>query len=220
MSALDTIQSFYTEAAASVLPLHRAIIFLAGFTASLAYTHPIGTSIFGTMLSFKLVDFTSLTRQPLSSASIGNIIAGAILVGLGWSFSKLVLAIVFRIAAKSTRLWSRVESSPNRRFMRNVETIADQQAAISLLDSLLKGPLVRLKSLNSFSEFCASIALLGCIAGLRGSRIDFAVGSIFAFATLMSTVIAVNVFLADCLGPSLLRAELLGRKRPTPLAHE
>jgi hypothetical protein len=220
MSALDEVKGIYTDAAANLLPLHRAIVFAIGFFMSLALSRRHSASMTLSMLNTRLVDISSFSKPPLAGARVADVAAGIALVVLSWLASRIILAVVFRVAARSTSLWERVESSQSHKVVRNVQNLADHQSAVSLLDTLLKGPKARLRMLNALSELCAGIALVNVFSGIRGSNADLGIGTGFAVIATVVNILAVNYFFADCFGPLLLRAELLGAKKPRPWSDE
>lgn len=220
MSALDEVKTIYTDAAATLLPLHRAIVFTIGFFTSLVLSRIHSASITFSMLNTRLVDISSFSKPPLAGARVADVAAGIALVVISWYSSRLILAAAFQVAARSTHLWERVQSSPNYNLVRNVHNLADQQSAVALLDSLLKGPRARLRMLNALTEICSGIALVNFFSGIRGSTADFWIGVGFAVAAIVTTILAVNYFLSDCFGPLLLRSELLGAKKPRPWTGE
>jgi hypothetical protein len=216
MSAWDSISSTYVEAATSALPLHRAVIFVAGFGGSLAVRQQTHLSIFETVARIPLSELISLSTGPFSKAVFADVLIGVALVTSSWIFSRLVLRTVFALAARSTNLWERARISAAQAPIDPKQSLADRQAALELIDKSLDEPRARLRSRGSAAELIGGLGLGYLLASHWGNLLDGLLGAVLALVSISLQVGSVQLFLSDYLGPAMLKAQLQGRK-PTGL---
>jgi hypothetical protein len=95
-------------------------------------------------------------------------------------------------------------------------SVPERQGLIQFLDLSLSEPKKALQKLNATVEISLAASIVCMLTGLRGSRLDLLLFAIFLISSVIVGAVSVHLFLADYFGLSLLRAELLGRKRPTP----
>lgn len=215
MSIWESVGSSYLEAAKIAFPLHRLVVFAAGFVGSVAVgtqTHP---SVAETIARLKLVDLASI-RGPLANSALLNIILGIGLVILGWAFSRASLIAVFNLAARGTRLQDRVKRPLGPRDPLR-DTASDRQAAVSLIESSLEEPRVRLRALNAFAEMLFGLGSGALIAWLWGNWLDLSIGLLSLLIAVVLDFISVHLFIAEYYGLAFFRAQLQGRKPPDPL---
>ena len=218
MSAWEAVSSTYVEAATAALPLQRIVVFAVGFIGSLAVASQTHVSVLETAAKIELSKLTSLTAGPLAFASIGNVLIGLGLVVLAWALSRGLLWSVFALGAKSTDLWSRVNAAKQSKSDQPFMEPAERQATVALLDASLLETRARLRVMSAFAEMLCGL-FAGCsISFVWGNALDLAMGLCFFVAALGLHTAAVRLFLAEYFGPALLRAQLQGRRPPTPLS--
>lgn len=217
MSAWEAVSSTYVEAATAALPLQRIVVFAVGFIGSLAVTTQTHLSVLETVAKLELSKLTSLSTGPLAQASIGNVLIGFGLVALAWALSRSLLWTVFTLGAKSTDLWSRVDAVKLPKADQPFMEPAERQAAVALLDSSLLETRGRLRAMSAFAELLCGLSV-GCSIGfVWGNALDLVSGLCLFAAALGLHTAAVRLFLSEYFGPALLRAQLQGRRAPTPL---
>lgn len=218
MSAWETVSSTYVEAASLALPLHRVVVFAAGFFGSLSVASETHLSVLETVLRIELSSLTSLNSGPLALASIGNVFFGFGLVFLAWALSRGLLWAVFTMGAKATNLWSKVDEANKKYDDRRFIEAAERQASVSLIEASLQETRARVRACNAFAEIFCGLGV-GCSIGyLWGNVLDLLVGFCSFAIALTLHVVAVRIFLAEYFGPALLKAQLQGRRPPTPLS--
>lgn len=212
MSLWDSVGTTYVEAATSALPLHRAIVFGAGFMGSLAVRQQTHLSIFETLARIPLSDMASLTTGPLSKAVFADVLLGVVVAAGGWLFSRVVLRCVFALAARSTDLWARVRDATAQVPIDPSLPLADRQKAMELIDASLVEPRARLRSRGAAAELLGGMGI-GCLLATHwGNVLDASLGVAFALVAVGLHVSSVQLFLADYFGPALLKAQLQGKK--------
>lgn len=216
MPAWDSIGTTYIEAATSALPLHRAVVFAAGLGGSLAVRQQTHLSIFETVARLPLSELASLSTGPLSKAVFADLLLGVALVTGGWLLSRLVLRAVFALAAKSTNLWDRARASAAQTPIDPRQSLADRQAALELIDKSLDEPRSRLRSRGAAAELIGGLGLGCLVAAHWGNVLDGLLGVVFVTVAVGLQFSSVQLFLADYLGPAMLKAQLQGRKPPSP----
>ena len=217
MSAWEAVSSTYVAAATAALPLQRIVVFVVGFVGSLAVTSQTHLSVLETIAKIELSKLTSLTTGPLALASIGNVLIGLGLVVVAWALSRSLLWAVFALGAKSTDLWSRVSAAKSGKSDQPFMEPSERLAAVALLDASLLETRARLRAMSAFAELLCGL-FAGCSIGFFwGNALDLAVGLCFFAAAFGLHIAAVRLFLAEYFGPALLRAQLQGRRHPTPL---
>lgn len=218
MSVWDSIGTTYVEAATSTLPLHRVVVFTAGFVGSLAVHQQTHLSIFETIARTPLTDLTSFSNGPLGKAEFSNVLLGVALAFLGWCFSRLVLRATFALAARSTNLWERARTSIANAPGDLHHSLSERQTALELIDKSLSEPRARLRSRCAVAELLGGLGI-GCfIAAYWGNLLDSLIGTVMTCASIFLQVSAVQLFIADYLGPAMLKAKLQGRRPPDPTA--
>lgn len=216
MSVWDSIGTTYVEAATSTLPLHRVLVFTAGFVGSLAVHQQTHLSIFETIARIPLSDLTSLSNGPLGKAVFADVLLGIALAFLGWCFSRVVLRTTFALAARSTNLWERARTSTTNAPSDPHQSLSERQTALELIDKSLIEPRARLRSRCAAAELLGGLGI-GCLIGAHwGNLLDVLLGTVMTVASVGLQVSAVQLFISDYLGPAMLKAKLQGRKPPDP----
>ncbi len=214
MSVWDSISTTYVEAATSALPLHRAVVFATGLGGSLAVRQQTHLSIFETVARIPLSELASLSAGPLGNAVFADVLFGIALVTSGWLFSRLVLWVVFTLAARSTNLWERASAAQTP--IDPQQSLADRQAALDLIDKSLSEPRARLRARGAAAELLGGVGI-GCLVGAYwGNVLDGLLGAVWLLVSIGLQVSSVRLFLADYLGPAMVKAQLQGRKPSGP----
>jgi len=146
-----------------------------------------------------------------------SLLAGFMLVLISWVATQLLINCLFSVVASVTKVWERADKI-RRGFVPANEPISvpERQALIQFLDLSLSEPKKALQNLNAAVELILALSIVCMLTGLRGSRLDLLLFAIFLIGAVVVGAVSIHLFLADYFGLSLLRAELLGRKRPTP----
>ncbi len=216
MSAWESIGTTYVEAATSALPLHRAVVFAAGFGGSVAVNQQTHLSIFETIARIPLSELASLSTGPFSKAVFADVLFGVALMASAWIFSRLVLWGIFALAARSTDLWERARVSETQTPIDPQQSLADRQSAMELIDKSLEEPRARLRSRSAAAELIGGLGLGCLIAAHWGNMLDSLLGVVLVVVSVSLQVGSVQLFLAEYLGPSMLKARLQGRKPKGP----
>ena len=216
MSLWDSVSTTYVEAATSALPLHRAVLFAAGVLGSIAVHHQTHLSIFETVAQLPLADIASLSTGPLSKATMADVLVGIAAAIIGWAYSRLTLQLVFALAARSTDLKARFAVAEAQAPIDANQPLADRQKAMELIDSSLKEPRTRLRSLGAAAELTGGFAIASLVACFWGNALDLACGTVLVFVALGIQISSVRLFLNDYLGPASYKARLQGKKPPVP----
>lgn len=217
MSIWDSVGTTYVEAATTALPLHRVIVFGIGFIGSLAIKNQTHLSILETVASLPLNDLTSFSIGPFREAIFADVLVGIFLAASGWFVSRVLLRIIFGLAARSTNLWKRVTESelPIGRS----QSLAERLQLVELIDSSLIETRAHLRSLSAGSELLCAL-VVGCLLASHWGNVLDVLGGVVSLATaLIVNAASVRIFLADYFGPSLLKAQLQGKKASSLNAH-
>lgn len=216
MSTWETVGTTYVEAVTSAMPLHRALVFATGFSGSLAVRDQTHLSIVETLARVPLSNLTSLATGPLSKAIFADVLLGIALVVGGWVLARLVLRAVFALAARSTKLWERAGASAAQSPLDLTQSLSDRQAALDLIEKSLDEPRSRLRVRAAAAEVTAGFGI-GCLAATYwGNVLDGLLGAFLLMLLIALQVSSVRLFLADFLGPAIVKARLLGREPPIP----
>ena len=216
MSTWDSIGSTYIEAVTSALPLHRSIVFIAGFGGSVTVRQQTHLSIFETMAQIPLSELVSLSIGLFSKAVFADVLFGVALMARGWILSRVLLWTVFSLAARSTDLWERARVSAMQTPIDPQQPLADRQSALELIEKSLSEPRARLRSRGAAAELIGGLGLGYLIAAYWGNIIDGLLGTVLVLISAGLQVGSVQLFLAEYLGPAMLKARLQGRKPNGP----
>lgn len=217
MSAWESIGKSYGEAISGVFPLHRALVFAIGVIFSEAARKPLYTSIAKSILSYEASRIFFGQNSMVANMQVMSLLAGLLLVLVSWGATQLLINFLFSVVASVTKVWDRVD-----RIKRNFVTtnapmsVPERQGLIQFLDLSLSEPKKALQKLNATVEISLAASIACMLTGIRGSSLDLLLFAIFLISSVIVGAVSVHLFLADYFGLSLLRAELLGRKRPTP----
>lgn len=216
MSAWESFGSTYVEAATSALPLHRLVVFAAGFVGSIAVSNQTHRSLFETVARYSLSSLTDFKDGPLSTATFANLLVGAGLVMIGWLAARILLWLIFAAASRSTDLHSRAAAARSVSTVKAADPISDRQAMVALIDSSLEQPRAQIRALNTAMELSLALAIGFSAAAWWGNRLDAAIGFALLLVSVMLGVSSVRLFLAEYFGAAMLRAQLQGRRTPSP----
>lgn len=216
MSVWDSIGTTYVEAATSTLPLHRVAVFAVGFVSSVSVNQQTHLSIFETIVSIPVTELTSLSNGLLGKAVLADVLFGISLSLFGWIFSRLVLRTIFALAARSTDLWERMQRSGAALHTHPLQSLSERQTALEFIEKSLSEPRARLRSLCAAAELLGGLGVGFLIAAFWGNIIDGILGVAICIVAIGLQVSAVQLFIADYLGPAILKAKLQGRKHPEP----
>lgn len=217
MSAWESFGSTYVEAATSTLPLHRLLIFAAGFLGSIALSNQTHLSIFESVARLNLSGLADLKSGPLSTASLANLFVGAGLVLVGLVAARILLWLVFAAASKATDLHKRASAARTTSMVKPSDPIADRQAMVALIDSSLEQPRSQIRAINTAMELSLALAIGFIAVAWWGNRLDVAIGLTLLLASVVLGIVSVRLFLAEYFGPAMLRAQLQGRRTPSPV---
>lgn len=217
MSPWESIGKSYGEAIAGVFPLHRALVFGISVLFSEASRQPSHTSIVKSILSYEATRLFFGRNSMVANMQVMSLLAGFMLVLVSWVATQLLINCLFSVVASVTKVWERADKI-RRGFVPANEPISvpERQALIQFLDLSLSEPKKALQNLNAAVELILALSIVCMLTGLRGSRLDLLLFAIFLIGAVVVGAVSIHLFLADYFGLSLLRAELLGRKRPTP----
>ncbi len=216
MSVWDSIGTTYVEAATSTLPLHRAAVFAVGFVCSVSVNQQTHLSIIETIASIPVSELTSFSNGLLGKAVLADVLIGISLTLIGWIFSRLVLRTIFALAARSTDLWERMQISGTTPHIHPLQSLSERQTALEFIDRSLSEPRARLRSLCATAELLGGLGVGCLIAAFWGNILDGILGVAICSIAVGLQVSAVQFFIADYLGPAMLKAKLQGRKAPEP----
>lgn len=216
MSLWDSVGSTYVEAAAAALPLHRLVIFGASFLTVFAVENDSGAGVIKVVMGLSLLDLASTTTGPLVPATIGYVTMAVGAVLLSWLASRVMLRVLFSLAAKATQLWSRVADLESRSNISSEMSLTDRQTAATLLETSLRGTRQRLRATNAFAEMFCGLGAVLTIASHWGETMDLVVGIVMILLSIVLHFGAIRIFLAEYFGPALFKARLQGRDPPVP----
>lgn len=216
MSVWDSVGTTYVEAATSALPLHRVVVFIAAVLGSLAVRHQTHLSILETVANISVLELTAISTGVFSRAVLADAAVGFAVVLGGWAFARVTLLVIFALAARSTDLWDRVREASKNLKVDSTQPLADRQAAMEIIDASLADPKARLRSFAAAAELAAGCGM-GCLAASYWGNILDALTGIFLVAVTASIQVhSVRLFLAEYFGPALLKAQLQGKRPPSP----
>lgn len=216
MSAWESFGSTYLEAASSALPLHRLLVVASGFIGSVAVANQTHLSVFETVASLSLLGLLDLKSGPFASATLANVFAGIGLAFIAWIGSRALLRAVFSAAAGLTKLHQRVAEVMAASKTKSTDPLSDRQAMVALIDSALEQPRAHIRALNAGMEFSLALALGLSASAWWGNLLDFSLAFAFLAVSVGLAFTSVKVFLSDYLGAAMLRAQLQGRRAPSP----
>jgi hypothetical protein len=150
----------------------------------------------------------------------GGIILDAVREGAGAVLDRIAGSIrpVFEaaLAARSTDLWERMRISRASQHNNQLQSFSERQTALEFIDKSLSEPRARLRSLCAVAELLGGLGVGCLIAAFWGNILDGILGAAISSVAIGLQVSAVQLFIADYLGPAMLKAKLQGRKPPEP----
>jgi hypothetical protein len=213
----ETFSTTYVEAAASAVPLRRLVVFSFVFFASIAVQSQTHLSIVETVANLNVVELFSVEKGLLPQARIANVLIAVIAVILGWTASRALLWISFKLVARSVNLDERVSKQSAGRQAFDHVSPADRRAAVELIDASLREPRSRLRAQNGITELCCGLSLASVVASAWGNVLDLIVGGGLIVLALVVSMYSINYFLGEYFGPALIKSHLEGRNTPSPI---
>jgi len=216
MALWDSIGTTYVEAATTALPLHRAVLFLAGFVGSVVVHKQTHLSIFESIANLPLASFTSLSSGPLGEATLADVmVASAVIVG-SWIYSRTSLRLIFSLASRSTDLMNRVTVAQAQAPVSPLQPVEERQKAVELVESSLIETRTRLKSMSAVAEMVGGLGVSALVAGYWGNALDLTLGVLLSSGAFLLHISTVRLFLSEYFGPALFKARLQGKQPPSP----
>lgn len=180
MLSWESVEKTYTDAIQAAFPLHRVIIFSFGVLVSITIKDQTHLSVFESILNIKFSKFVSISEL-LKEIILLDFVFGLFIVFCGWAFSRLVLRCFLFLAARSTKLWEKINSNqPQYDFPKNI-SISERKEAVEWIDSIITDSRSRIKNINFNSELYAGISIGLLLAFFWGNIIDFLVFVLFFF---------------------------------------
>ncbi|MGJ0223533.1 hypothetical protein ACQUZK_09045 [Streptococcus pyogenes] len=219
MSLWESVGDTYVEAAAALLPLHRALSFAVGFVVSFIALDHDYKSVTESLLHLPLDQFATLKEGLFADAVVANLVAGIAAVIAGWLLSRLTLRGMFAVVARATDYEKRVQEAYSTSAATGVSTVGERKEALEFVESILASPQTGLRRLTALAELASALAVTLLAASYWGNLVDIVCG--IAALAISSTFhfLAIRLFLADFLGPAILKATLLGKPVPPNLPH-
>lgn len=213
MSIWEDVGSSYVDAAASALPLHRLVIFLAGFSASVILPSQEYLSVVESLARLPLAEFYSSTSGLLGRAVIMDAAVGLLLVFSGALISGALVRLIFYFAGRATDLDRRmgvIGVLPTERA-----GYLDLKEELAFIDRLLEEPKSRLRQLSTTYETLISLGVGAVVAFFAGGILDVIVGVAFCLVGFLVQVFAVRYFLGNYYGMALVKSRILRQDAPT-----
>jgi len=212
MSAWEDVGATYAEAATKALPLHRAVVFAAGFLVSLAIQRQTHLSILETLSCVPLTDFATFEKGFLAKATSANAMWAIGLTIVAVLLSKTLTRLAYMLVDRATGASKRA-AQLDRAWLKGL-SIEERKAALELIDAGLAEPRGRLRSMTSINELLSGIGIAFAVAAHWGNVLDGTISGVALVSAACSHLLAIQIFLGDYFGPALTRAQLQGKRVP------
>lgn len=207
MLSWETVEKSYTDAITAAFPLHRVIIFLAGLMIAYAIKTQTHLSITETIFNINLQEISSLTLL-INKFFIYDLFFSLFMVFSGWLTSRSILRIFFYLAARSTELWTKINSNQPQYDFGAELSISDRKEAVDWIDSITNDSKSHIRSINFKSEIFAGIGAGLLVAFKWGNIIDF-LGFLFLITiSIFLSLKSISIFISDYLGPFSIKSML------------
>lgn len=210
----DAISDAYGEAVKSALPLHRLVIAIFALLAIAVAPNHEYKSIIESIARTDLSELEWGQDGVFANVTFGDILLVFALVFTGWCFSRLLLRLIFGLAAGSVDLKLALTEAAAAwpKPALDFETVKSQ---VEFLDFLIEPTKRQLRKLNAIAELFAAIGLGFLIVSYWGGALDSALGASSLLIAVLYHIKAVRIFLSGYIGPALHKSSILGRKLPS-----
>lgn len=212
MSAWEDISSTYAEAATKALPLHRAIVFGAGFLLSLSIQQQTHLSILETLAVVPLSDFSTLDKGFLAKATGANVMWAMLATLTAVALSKGMIRLAYGVVDRATGASKRA-AQLDRGWVAGLP-IEERKAALDLVESGLAESRTRLRAMTGMNEILIGVSAMFAVSAVWGNALDGSISAVTLIAATCTHLMAIYVFLTDYYGPALAKAQLQGRSLP------
>lgn len=212
MSSWEDIGSTYIEAATKAFPLHRAIVFFAGFLMSLSVQHRTHFSALETLAVIPLLELTMENEGFFAKSTVGNIIWALISTIAGIFLSKILIRVAYGIVDRATKATEQAKNLDGDWI--SSLSIEERKAALELVNSGMLEPRARLQTLTAINELLIGVGIVFSVAAFFGGALDFLVGGVAFVCAFFSHLFSIRIFLTDYYGVALAKAQLQGKPPP------
>lgn len=211
MADWSDLSAPYSDAIARIFPIHRAVVFLGGFSASLSIEKS-KDSIASAFFSFKLVDVTGISTGFLKDSTGFNLIAALVAVLVAILISKGLVYVIFKIVNKSTNINNRIQAIDKN--WANSLSIDDRKTALEIIDAATSDARNKLRTMAGFNELVAGFFAITLAASLCTGIVDFLTSLLLVVVSIISHAMSFYVFLDEYYGLAATKAQLLGKSLP------
>lgn len=213
MAEWSDIASTYAESVQGLLPLHRACIFLTGFTSSLAIERNEKTPITHFISNIKISELTTFSNSFLSDATGFNVICGLISIIAALITSSIINKIIYQTINNATKFIE--EAISLDRSWKNELSLEERKILIEIIDQGTSDAKSRIQRFAAMGELLIGISIILLIASISTGATDFFTGIGLLLTGLIVHAIKMHIFFKDYFGPALTKSHLQGRRLPT-----
>lgn len=200
MPSWESVEKSYTDAIQAVFPLHRVFIFACGLLISIAINKQTHLSISESVANINISIFSEPSKL-LKEFVVYDLIFGFFMVFFGWLFSRIILRCFLYLAARSSKIWEKINSKqPQFNFGEELK-ISERKEAVEWIDSMTNDVKLRIRNINFNSELFAGIGFGLLVAFHWGNVIDFLLFILLISISTYLSLKSISVFISDYLGP-------------------
>lgn len=207
MLSWESVEKSYTDAIAAVFPLHRIVIFASGLLITIGVKNQTHLSIVETIANINISYFSSISTL-IKNFAVYDLFFALSMVFTGWLSSRVILRIFLYLAAKSTKLWTKINSNQPQYDFGNELKISERKEAVEWIDSMTTEVKSRMKTINFNAELASGIGFGLLVAFYWGNILDFLVFFILFAIAIFLSLKSISIFISDYLGPYSVKAML------------
>lgn len=207
MLSWESVEKSYTDAITAVFPLHRIVIFIFGFIITIGIKNQTHLSILETVANINISYFSSLSLV-IKNFAIYDLFFSLSMVFAGWLSSRIILRTFLYLAARSTKLWTKINSNQPQYDFGDELKISERKEAVEWIDLITSEVKSRLKTINFNAETASGIGF-GLLAAFYWGNILDLLGFLvlFVISTFLSLK-SISIFISDYLGPYSVKVML------------
>lgn len=211
MADWSEISAPYSDAIVRVFPIHRAVVFIFGLSASLS-VEKSRESIVSEFFDFRFLEALPISTGFFKESTGLNLLLGLIAVISGVLLSGAINRCIFIIINKATSIKQRTQKI-SREWANNL-SIEDRKIALEVIDSATSETKTRIRAMAGFNELVTGFFLITFTASIFTGFFDGVTSLILFLTALISHAIALHVFINDYYGFAATKAQLLGKSMP------